>query len=186
MASITDSKLRKEMPLYRGALKYFPDALHLVAMLSLRADRKHTPDADPSDMSRPQWVKGKSADHEDCLLRHMTDMDVFDPEMGLSHRVHVAWRGLAQLQAAIDEQGIEVFFNPNMLSDATSERTDLGNVPPPAEDNPPVEAYPELAASLEAGIEEYRFRTQDLSRDLKAAAYPHRYSDPDMEGPDVK
>lgn len=104
------SEQRKEMPVFRGALRYFPDALKLVAMLSLRADRKHSPDADPNDMDRPQWVKGKSADHEDCLVRHLSEVGTFDDEVGLDHRVHVAWRGLAQLQAAIDEKGIHAFF----------------------------------------------------------------------------
>lgn len=113
------SDQRKEMPVFRGAIRYFPDALKLVAMLSLRADRKHSPDADPNDMDRPQWVKGKSADHEDCLVRHLSEIGTFDDEVGLDHRVHVAWRGLAQLQAAIDKQGIHAFFR-----DATYEKDD--------------------------------------------------------------
>ena len=103
--SVTDSKLRKQMPVYRGFLQYFPDAVHLVAMLSARANEKHAP-------GKPiQWVKGVSADHEDCLARHLIDIDKMDPEMGLDYRVHVAWRGMAQLQAAIDSSGIEAFFD---------------------------------------------------------------------------
>lgn len=102
---------RKQMPVYRGALKYFPDALMVVSMLSARADRKHTPDADPDDMSRPQWVKGKSADHGDCLIRHQADIGDFDPEMGLDYAVHVAWRGLAQLQEYIDRYGIDAVID---------------------------------------------------------------------------
>lgn len=103
---ITDSKLRKQMPVYRGFLGYFPDAVHLVSMLSARANEKHAP-------GQPiQWVKGVSADHEDCLARHLVDIDKMDPEMGLDYRVHVAWRGMAQLQAAIEEHGIERFFDP--------------------------------------------------------------------------
>lgn len=118
-----DSKTRKEMPVFRGALRYFPEALMLVAMLSQRADRKHSPEVTADDLSRPQWVKGKSGDHEDCLARHLSETGVpgqvgeFDPELGLAFRVHVAWRGLAQLQAAIDLHGIEAFFRnqPNVV-----------------------------------------------------------------------
>lgn len=98
---------RKQMPVHRGAFKYFPDALMLLSMLSLRADRKHTPDADPNDLSRPQWVKGASADHGDCLGRHQFDIGEMDPEMGLDFLVHVFWRAGAQLQAYVEQHGID-------------------------------------------------------------------------------
>jgi hypothetical protein len=99
---------RKQMPLHRGTMRYFPDALMIVAMLSQRADSKHTPGAvDPDDMSRPQWVKGASSDHGDCVARHQLDVGTMDHEMGLDYHVHVAWRGLAQLQAFIDVHGLD-------------------------------------------------------------------------------
>lgn len=101
------SEERKQMPIHRGCSKYFPDALMLVAMLSSRADTKHTPGADPSDLSRPQWVPHKSADHGDCLERHQLDVGSMDSELGLDYYIHVAWRGLAQLQTHINEYGID-------------------------------------------------------------------------------
>ena len=104
---------RKQMPVERGALRYFPDALMLVSMLSRRADLKHSPGADPNDPGRPVWVKGKSTDHGDCLLRHQMDVGDFDDEVGLDHAVHVAWRGLAQLQTMVDELGYDQIVDWN-------------------------------------------------------------------------
>jgi hypothetical protein len=102
---------RKQMPVHRGVSKYFPDALMVVAMLSMRADRKHTPDADPDDLSRPQWNRGKSADHGDCITRHQMDVGELDSELGLDYMAHVAWRGLAQLQEHIDAHGVDDLIN---------------------------------------------------------------------------
>ena len=101
------SKERKQMPVARGALDYFPDALMVMAMLSKRADLKHSPDADPNDLDRPKWVHDKSADHADCMMRHQADKTDFDPEMGLMYMVHVFWRAGAQLQTYIRENGID-------------------------------------------------------------------------------
>jgi hypothetical protein len=184
----------------------------LVSMLSLRADRKHSPDADPNDMTRPRWVKAKSADHGDCLIRHQMDIGEQDPENGMDYAVAVAWRALAQLQTMVDQHGITALFGPMPVTDQhtqlpvpevqysedtpegygiTNERTGLGNTPTPADEPPPVSVYPELAESLDAAIDEYRknthqFRAKDLARDLQAGTRPMRYSDPELEGPDVR
>ncbi|MAG24837.1 hypothetical protein CMI47_04585 [Candidatus Pacearchaeota archaeon] len=137
---------RKQMPLHRGTLKYFPDALMVVAMLSKRADLKHSPNADPDDPERPKWIKGKSPDHGDCIARHQTDVGDFDPEVGLDYAVHVAWRGLAQLQHAIDHLGIDAVVDWNWQ--------------PPLPVPEVREHSPELLASIDAGIEEYRLENQ--------------------------
>ena len=122
MSGITDSQLRKTMPVFRGFMKYFPEAMHLVSMLSYRANQKHAPG------QQIHWVKGASADQEDCLARHLCDVDTMDEEMGLDYRVHVAWRGMAQLQAAIDERGIEAFFDPEWSYQEPVPATDGGGV----------------------------------------------------------
>lgn len=109
---------RKQMPAHRGCLRYFPEATMLVALLSARADLKHTPDADPSDPSRPQWNRGKSADHGDCIVRHQMDVGEMDKEMGLDYMVHVAWRGLAQLQEYVDAHGIDSVIDWEWSNDA--------------------------------------------------------------------
>lgn len=93
----TDSKARKDIPLVRGCLDYFPDALCEVARLSLHANEKHNP-GEPL-----HWSKEKSNDHADCIMRHLIDRGKVDPDDGFLHDVKVAWRALANLQMKIDE-----------------------------------------------------------------------------------
>ena len=87
-----DSQERKNTPLCTGALDYFPLALAAIARLSKFGNDKHNP-------GQPlHWSRGKSADHPDCIARHLVDRGVIDPETGESHTVEVAWRALALLQ----------------------------------------------------------------------------------------
>jgi hypothetical protein len=87
---------RKAQPLARGCLDYFPDALLAVAELSMIANEQHNP-------GQPMhWAKEKSADHADCLARHLLQRGETDPTSGLSHTVAVAWRALALLQTEIE------------------------------------------------------------------------------------
>ena len=55
--------------MFRGLMGYFPAALFEVAAHSLDSDRKHN----PGSTTGPYWVRGKSADHEDCIVRHLID-----------------------------------------------------------------------------------------------------------------
>jgi len=64
----TDSAERKEYPLFSGCLAYFPAALAGVARHSKAGNDKHNP-GEPLHHAR-----GKSMDHEDCILRHLTDL----------------------------------------------------------------------------------------------------------------
>ena len=123
---------RKQMPVHRGFSKYFPDAMMLVSMLSQRANAKHAP-------GQPiHWVKGASADHGDCLERHQMDIGEMDKEMGLDYAVHVAWRGMAQLQTLIEEHGMDALVDwdwepllPQMeVTEITSEHTESGKFTP--------------------------------------------------------
>ena len=90
---------RKECAVARGLFGYFPDALVAVARHSVRANEKHNP-GEPV-----HWVRGKSADHEDCVARHSlsvaVDPDACDEE-GSFHIVCRAWRALAALQLWIE------------------------------------------------------------------------------------
>ena len=104
--SLTSAE-RKQFPVHRGFSKYFPDAMMLVSCLSMRADQKHSPDADPTDSDRPQWVRDKSSDHGDCLERHNADVGTMDPMLGLDYYIHTAWRAMAQLQEAAEEYGYD-------------------------------------------------------------------------------
>lgn len=64
----TDSAERKGYPLFSGCLAYFPAALAGVARHSKAGNDKHNP-GEPLHHAR-----GKSMDHEDCILRHLMDL----------------------------------------------------------------------------------------------------------------
>lgn len=55
--------------MFRGLMGYFPAALFEVAAHSLDSDRKHN----PGSTTGPNWARGKSSDHEDCIMRHLID-----------------------------------------------------------------------------------------------------------------
>lgn len=106
----TDSNERKGIPLLSGCLKYFPAALAGVANISKLGNDKHNP-GQPLHHSR-----GKSADHGDCILRHLTDVEDLiaaskrgnqnvTPEMILLEANQLAWRALAYTQLLHEELG---------------------------------------------------------------------------------
>lgn len=102
----TDAKFRKDIPMARGLLDYFPDALAAVAHVSVVGHHQHA----PFPTSPMQWYKDKSTDEADCILRHLVDRGKLDTD-GVRHSAKVAWRALALLQreieADIEAQGIE-------------------------------------------------------------------------------
>lgn len=94
----TEAQKRKDTPLFRGLLQYFPDALAEVSRISLVGSKQHHPDEDM------HWDKGKSSDHADCILRHLSDYGKgikYDTD-GQPHLGKVAWRSLALLQIEIE------------------------------------------------------------------------------------
>jgi hypothetical protein len=95
-----DAKTRKNAPMARGLLDYFPDALFAVADLSRIGNEQHNP-------GQPMhWAKEKSTDHADCIMRHLVDRGTVDTD-GVRHATKVAWRALALLQTEIDNQSSE-------------------------------------------------------------------------------
>lgn len=64
-----DSLLRKDYPLFRGCLRYFPAALAGVARTSKIGNDKHNPGEEM------HHARGKSPDHGDCILRHLVDLE---------------------------------------------------------------------------------------------------------------
>lgn len=91
----SDATERKEMPIARGVLGYFPDAVAEVAHVSFVGNQQHNP-------GQPMhWAKGKSTDHADCLARHLIEAGTKDTD-GLRHSAKVAWRALALLQTEIE------------------------------------------------------------------------------------
>jgi hypothetical protein len=63
----TDSNERKNYPLFRGCLRYFPAALAGVAKISKVGNDKHNPGEEM------HHARGKSPDHGDCIIRHLMD-----------------------------------------------------------------------------------------------------------------
>lgn len=92
-----DAKARKEIPLARGLMDYFPAALAEVAALSKKGNDQHNPGQEM------HWAREKSTDHADCILRHMLDRGTIDTD-GVRHSAKVAWRALAMLQIELEEQ----------------------------------------------------------------------------------
>ena len=83
---------RKAMPIASGVLAYFPDALAAVSRVSKKGNDKHNP-GEPL-----HWSRGKSKDHDDCVVRHLLTPNAIDPDSGEVELAHAAWRLLAQLQ----------------------------------------------------------------------------------------
>lgn len=88
---------RKDMPIVRGALDYFPDAILYVSEVSRVGNEQHNP-GEPM-----HWAKEKSQDEADALVRHLLDRGTFDSD-GLRHSGKVAWRALALLQRELDAE----------------------------------------------------------------------------------
>lgn len=94
-----ESAARKNIPLARGLLDYFPAALAEVAAVSKAGNDKHNPGQEM------HHARGKSMDHADCIMRHLVDRGQLDPEDGLRHSAKVAWRALALLQEELEAAG---------------------------------------------------------------------------------
>lgn len=90
-----DSAYRKAFPLATGLLDYFPDACAAVAEVSFKGNQKHNP-GEPMHHAR-----GKSMDHADCIMRHLTERGGFDGD--IRHSAALAWRALAHLQEELEQ-----------------------------------------------------------------------------------
>jgi hypothetical protein len=64
----TGSAERKNHPLLSGALRYAPAAISLMAKTSKEGNDKHNPGQEL------HHARGKSADHGDCAVRHLMDV----------------------------------------------------------------------------------------------------------------
>ena len=95
---------RKDMPVFTGVLKYFPDAIKEVSKVSLQGNKQHHPE-------KPlHWDRSKSNDELDALTRHLLDAGSLDDD-GIRHSAKVAWRALANLQKEIENESTEKIYN---------------------------------------------------------------------------
>jgi hypothetical protein len=88
---------RKDRPVARGVLDYFPDAILEVAYTSKVGNDQHNPGQEM------HWAKEKSTDHADCIVRHLMQRGTMDTD-GVRHSAKVAWRALALLQTELDKE----------------------------------------------------------------------------------
>lgn len=86
---------RKNAPIARGVLDYFPRAIAAVAELSRIGNEQHNP-GEPM-----HWAKEKSTDHADCIARHLIDRGTVDTDT-VRHSTKVAWRALAMLEIELE------------------------------------------------------------------------------------
>ena len=91
----TDKNKRKQMPVYSGVLKYFPDAIAEVAKVSWAGNQQHHPN------KSLHWDRNKSTDELDALTRHLIEAGKIDTD-GMRHSAKVAWRALANLQKELE------------------------------------------------------------------------------------
>ena len=93
-----ESAARKEIPIAEGVLDYFPAAIAYVARISKVGNDKHNP-GQPMHHAR-----SKSADHANCIGRHLIERGTFDLEDNLRHSGKLAWRALALLQEELERE----------------------------------------------------------------------------------
>lgn len=88
---------RKQIPIYTGVIKYFPDAIAEIAKVSYAGNQQHHP-------NKPlHWDRAKSTDELDALMRHLLEAGKIDND-GMRHTAKVAWRALANLQKEIENE----------------------------------------------------------------------------------
>lgn len=105
-----DSVERKKIPLFSGSLSYFPRAFAALAKVCYIGNEKHNPG------QQLHWAREKSADHTDCILRHLLDAHeetavspcgaklgiAIEPKTGIPEAVFAAWRALAHAELVLE------------------------------------------------------------------------------------
>lgn len=137
MALPTDPKARKQIPVYRGMLRYFPNTCAAVAQLSMIASEQHGHD-------QLHWDPNKSSDQPDAEARHMLELAMaengeidFRDDDGVHWLVKKAWRALADCEQAhrngtniyaIDPHKIQSVESSSNLKESNSEHPDNSNL----------------------------------------------------------
>jgi hypothetical protein len=88
----TDAEERNGIPIFSGFLNYFPLAVAAVARHSKRGNDKHNP-------GQPlHWSREKSTDQEDCIGRHLIDIETVNADGEYEDATALVWRALAKLE----------------------------------------------------------------------------------------
>jgi hypothetical protein len=103
----SDSEARKGIPLTTGLLDYAPAALAEIAKMSRIGNLKHCEPGEPL-----QHKRGVSADHADCIARHLIDRGTTYIEtlkdgstVSVRHSAALAWRAIMLLQEELEAEG---------------------------------------------------------------------------------
>lgn len=100
MSLTTDAKERKATPVYSGFVKYFPQAMAAVAVLSAAGNEQHNP-------GKPlHWDRSKSGDELDAAMRHLLEAGTIDTD-GIRHSAKLAWRAMANLEKELERAAKE-------------------------------------------------------------------------------
>lgn len=105
-----NSNARKNYPLFRGCLRYFPAALAGVARTSKLGNDKHNPGEEM------HHARSKSPDQGDCIVRHLMDVEDLLASLNrgdigvsaediLNEVNQMAWRALAFSQELHEKFG---------------------------------------------------------------------------------
>lgn len=99
-----DSQSRKQFPMATGFIDYFPDAMAAVSHIAWLGNEKHNP-------GQPlHHARGKSTDHPDCVVRHLSTRHDSDPAYHddvlapVFHLAEAAWRAMALLQETMEKE----------------------------------------------------------------------------------
>ncbi len=91
----TDAAARKNLPIWKGVMKYFPRTMAAMAAVSVAGNEQHNPGEEL------HWSRGKSNDHLDCVARHMLGAGTLDDD-GQAHSAKLAWRACANCEIELD------------------------------------------------------------------------------------
>lgn len=106
---------RKQRPMFRGLLRYFPEALEAVSNVSYVGNQQHNPGQDL------HWDKNKSTDDADALVRHLKEYatgQVLDAD-NLPVLAKVCWRALAVLEREIEKEKNAGLYTPPKIGKRT-------------------------------------------------------------------
>ncbi len=109
----SEAQQRKDKPLMRGLLDYFPDALMAIAEISRLGNEQHHPGAPL------HWEFDKSSDHADCAARHLVDRGTKDTD-GADHSGKAAWRAIANYQVELERADPELHARRQAQRDAAA------------------------------------------------------------------